>query len=149
MNVDTAGSYLEELGFSDDAIDAYFEHHGVKGMQWGVRRAEKKAGRQQNRALNKASRQADKAKYRSDIDKARANIESGKSQKKAKAAKEQFHKDKKELGSREARKILAKKRAKLQKEYETASQARDGKEVATAMLVGAVAATAMALLTSR
>jgi hypothetical protein len=31
------GTSLQHMGFSDDQIDDYFEHHGVKGMHWGVR----------------------------------------------------------------------------------------------------------------
>lgn len=38
------GSYLEDSGFSNSYIDDYFEHHGVKGMRWGVRSA-KSVGR--------------------------------------------------------------------------------------------------------
>ena len=37
------GEYLEHRGLSDDEIDDFFEHHGVKGQKWGVRRAQKKA----------------------------------------------------------------------------------------------------------
>jgi hypothetical protein len=38
MNVDEVGEILEHQGLSDDEIDAFFEHQGVKGMRWGVRR---------------------------------------------------------------------------------------------------------------
>jgi len=31
------GTMLEEKGLSHSEIDAYFEHHGVKGMKWGIR----------------------------------------------------------------------------------------------------------------
>lgn len=32
------GSALEHSNMSDDEIDTYLEHYGVKGMKWGVRR---------------------------------------------------------------------------------------------------------------
>ncbi len=32
------GDMLEEKGLSHSEIDSYFEHHGVVGMKWGVRR---------------------------------------------------------------------------------------------------------------
>jgi hypothetical protein len=38
MNVDEIGTYLEHLGLNDVEIDDFFEHHGVKGQRWGVRR---------------------------------------------------------------------------------------------------------------
>jgi hypothetical protein len=44
MNVDKVGRYLEHQGFSDEMIDDFFEHHGVKGQKWGVRRKAKIAG---------------------------------------------------------------------------------------------------------
>lgn len=38
MNVDEIGTYLEHLGLNDVEIDNFFEHHGVKGQRWGVRK---------------------------------------------------------------------------------------------------------------
>lgn len=38
MNVDEIGMFLEHQGMSDEFIDQFFEHHGVKGQKWGVRR---------------------------------------------------------------------------------------------------------------
>jgi len=37
MDADQIGIFLEDQGFSDEAIDEYFEHHGVAGQKWGVR----------------------------------------------------------------------------------------------------------------
>jgi len=39
MTPEQIGEILEARGASDEEIDAYLEHHGVKGMHWGVRRA--------------------------------------------------------------------------------------------------------------
>lgn len=39
MNIDQIGLFLEHQGLSDEAIDDFFEHHGVKGQKWGVRKA--------------------------------------------------------------------------------------------------------------
>jgi len=36
--IDVVGAMLEEKGLSHSEIDAFFEHAGVKGMKWGVRR---------------------------------------------------------------------------------------------------------------
>jgi len=132
---------------SDQDVEAFLEHVGVKGMKWGVRGAQ----RAQNRALNKASRAKDKAtppqftpskkpltkfssEYKRDIDKARANIRSGKTAYEYKSAKFQYKKDKVELGSREAKKTLRKARAKKYAEIETSRQVRDGGEMVMKLL---------------
>lgn len=36
--IDEIGAKLEHGGFSDEDIDTWFEHSGVKGMKWGTRR---------------------------------------------------------------------------------------------------------------
>ena len=38
MNIDEVGEFLEHNGLTDEEIDAYFEHHGVKGQKWGTRK---------------------------------------------------------------------------------------------------------------
>jgi hypothetical protein len=37
MDTLTIGTFLENQGFSDKAIDEYLEHHGVRGQRWGVK----------------------------------------------------------------------------------------------------------------
>lgn len=44
MNIDEIGEFLEHEGLSDDMIDEFFEHHGVVGMKWGIRRGKSKTG---------------------------------------------------------------------------------------------------------
>ncbi len=134
--------YLEQdKRTTNQEVEVFLEHFGVKGMRWGVI-TERRAN---NRALNKASRARDKAsppKYiappkklplfskeaKRSIDKARDNIKSGKTAHDYKTAKFQYKKDKLELGSREARKTLKKAKAKKFSTYETARQTRDGGE---------------------
>lgn len=38
------GMDLELAGFSHSEIDTYFQHAGVKGMKWGVRKSRKETG---------------------------------------------------------------------------------------------------------
>lgn len=117
----------------------FLEHFGKKGMKWGVRNPE-------NRALNKASRQKDKADYRAEIDTARDRVKSGAVKQELKDAKAQFQVDKKNLGSREARKILNDKRDSLYEEISTSNQVRDGKEAAASAVMAAGVALLVASL---
>lgn len=41
VTVDQIGLYLEHQGATDYEIDEFLEHFGVKGMKWGVRRAQR------------------------------------------------------------------------------------------------------------
>jgi hypothetical protein len=41
MDIDSVGKQLEDRGLTDEQIDEFLEHHGVKGQKWGVRRATK------------------------------------------------------------------------------------------------------------
>lgn len=36
--IDSIGLMLEEKGLTHSEIDTYFEHRGVKGMKWGIRK---------------------------------------------------------------------------------------------------------------
>jgi hypothetical protein len=66
MNVDQIGEFLEHQGLSDEAIDAFFAHYGVKGQKWGVRRAQKRAAKGPDRFGNRnnpsAQRRLDRVK---------------------------------------------------------------------------------------
>lgn len=37
MDIDRVLIFLEHQGFSDEEIDDFIEHFGIKGMRWGVR----------------------------------------------------------------------------------------------------------------
>lgn len=113
--------------------DVFLEHYGVPGMKWGRRKAQSISA---NRALNKASRASDRKKRDAIIDKSRATIESGKWKREHKNANKQYYIDKKNLGSREARKILYSKRRKLNQIYENSQQVKSGKETAKAVALG-------------
>lgn len=123
-----------------DATDEFFEHFGVPGMKWGQRKAGLAAT---NKALNKASKAKDAAERRSNIDAARQRINSGVHRQAYKDAKQQYKANKLAMGSREAKKILNGVKEKNLKDFETASQYRDGREKAKVIL-GAVAGVTLA-----
>jgi len=49
---------LEAKGATDEEIDAVLEHSGVKGMKWGVRRAEARAAKGPDRFGNRNNERA-------------------------------------------------------------------------------------------
>jgi hypothetical protein len=51
--IDDIGSMLEANGMTHEQIDRYFEHSGVPGMKWGVRREKRKAARKELKERNK------------------------------------------------------------------------------------------------
>jgi hypothetical protein len=119
--------------------EAYLEHFGVKGMRWGVSRA--------NRGMNKASRARDRATIDKQIDKARARTEGtsrlarlgigdkgSKSHTEFKGAKAKYHQQKYDIGTREARKALSKARDKRVNDLEFANLAKSGRETTFAVL---------------
>jgi hypothetical protein len=146
MNITEIGKHLEHQGWSDDAIDEYLSHFGVKGMKWGVRRE----ARQKNRALNKASRAKDNADWAKSVEKARAQVQKGELDRKEYAAVEKYKKDKINLGSRKAKQLLAETRQENWDTYNLSQQAKNGKEAAIqiasavglVMLYGAMSKTA-------
>lgn len=38
MDTNTIGIFLEDQGLSDESIDEFLEHFGVRGQKWGVRK---------------------------------------------------------------------------------------------------------------
>lgn len=42
--IDEIGSMLEDKGLTHSEIDTYFEHRGVKGMKWGIRKGKSVEG---------------------------------------------------------------------------------------------------------
>ena len=122
--------------------EEFLAHYGKKGMKWGVR----KAAVQRNRALNKASKAKDKADWQKKVEKARANVASDKVKYDYKKAKTKYKSDKVAVGSREAKKTLAKAREKKVDTIRTARSYKNGKEVAVgvALAVGYVAVQALA-----
>lgn len=72
MDTDTIGIFLEDQGFSDESIDDFLEHFGVRGQKWGVRR--------QSRLDLKSSKLTAKSNYliskRDQLDRKSADISS-------------------------------------------------------------------------
>lgn len=136
------GTVLEHGGYSESEIDEYLAHHGVKGMKWG----ERKAARQRNRQLNKESRRKDWDKQEKSVQRARDRVASGKTQQDYKKAKAKYKSNKRELGSREAKKALAKARDKKYKEINKSQEAKNGKEAlaGAALILGMTALGALA-----
>lgn len=137
---------------------AYLEHVGVKGMHWGVRKAATDGPT--NRQLNKASRAKDRIASDKAIDKARARTEGttraaklglsdagSKSHTDYKKARAQYKVDKQTMGSREARKVLAKARDKRMADIETSNLTKSGKETTIAVL-GTIGLVGLAVLSS-
>lgn len=152
---------------SDEDVDAFLAHYGVKGMRWGVRRDPKTGvrpiaktlnegrigraskanvdrhnARVNNRKLNKASRRADAKKHETEVETARERVRSGKSKRDVKQAKREYKQNKHEIGSREAKKILKKARDQRIKDLEDAQKFKNNKEVAAMLAIfgGVVAA---------
>jgi len=113
--------------------ESYLEHFGVKGMRWGQRRT----ARQQNRALNKASRAKDIASRDSSIDASRQYVKSKQAKADFKIAKQNFKSNKEQLGSREAKKILAIQREFKYSQIQNSRQAKHGSETVKSILLGA------------
>lgn len=144
--IDIYGDIMEHAGFSDDKIDQYFlEHYGTKGMQWGVR----KERRKRNRELNRKSREKDAKKYRKEIDDARARLDSGQHTRTFRESRAQFRSDRDRFGSRVARQRRAERTEAFNRDFEAASQIRDGREAAVAILAGVGTVAVSALLSSR
>jgi hypothetical protein len=136
------GQVLEE----DQKFLDYIAHFGVKGMRWGVTRADNKAKNKAYKAEQKKARAKEveeitriregAAKIHAQrVDKARERVNSGKTKAAYKQAKADYQKNKAELGSREAKQILRRAREFKMNEIATARQIRDGKEASRAILL--------------
>jgi hypothetical protein len=112
-------------------------HVGVKGMKWGVRKAgaRKLAAVKKNRKLNKASRAKDRAEFEKEVDEARGKVFSGQLRRDLASAKKEAKAKKSEIGSREARKIVAKQKKLNEETRQKASQFKNGKEAAAGLLI--------------
>lgn len=146
-----------------DDVEAFLEHYGVKGMKWGERKTRFQKNRELNKkskAAEQAKAQKEFNKLREslrpkpapkfsdtrqgkraakdwrkrDIDRARARVNSGAWAADWKDAKSQRRQDKIKVGSREARKILRKKKNALLNDRDRANEIRDGKERVALML---------------
>ena len=133
--IDVVGAMLEEKGLSHSEIDAFFEHAGVKGMKWGVRR--KNSAGESIRELNKASRQKQREKQSSSVTRAREKVRGGQTKREFKTAKKQYKINKKELGRVEAKRILKKAKEKRTKDIYKANEYKNGKEKAAVVLAAA------------
>lgn len=120
MNIVDIGTHLEHQGFSDDEIDEYLEHFGVKGMKWGTRRAQAKEYK------TKRDRQ---------IDRARANVYGGTTDRRYKAAKQKYKEDAPIIGRKAAKDALKQAKAKRSSDIKTSYQAKSGREHASAILM--------------
>ncbi len=138
---------------SDEEVDAFLEHFGVRGMKWGHR---KNPHRAEMRKLNKESRARDKVENRALRDKhqrrvelARQRVSSGKLKTDLKKAKAQYKVDKNVIGRREARKALNKVKNKNFMEVQKSREAKNGKEAAGMILLGVGGLALQAALNSR
>jgi len=123
---------------AEEFVENFLEHHGVKGMKWGVRKS-----RSELRSLNKASRKTDREKFDKKIDQARSRVSSGKAKARLKKAKADYKSNKLDIGSREAKKILNKEKAKYISDVETSQYAKSGKERAVAATLAGVSLAAV------
>lgn len=124
-------------------IDAFLEHHGVKGMKWGTRRAV----RRENRAAKKQVRQEFNAARNAQIQSARTRFKTGQARADYKVAKAAVKMDK---GNIEARRILENTKAQNRYDYAVSRQTKSGKEATvTALLsVGLIGISALAIAAS-
>lgn len=138
---------------SDEEVDDFLEHFGVKGMHWGVRKGpdngvNTRQLNRESRARDKAARQVLRAKHERRVELARKRVQSGKLKDDLKKAKAQYKKDKHIIGRREAKKALNKVRNKNFMEVQKSREAKNGKEAAAAVLIGVGGIALQALLTA-
>jgi hypothetical protein len=138
-------------GAAKPSLDEALAHHGVKGQRWGVRRRNSEG--KTNRQLNRESRQRDRAKAAATnkrlntnrnktIDAARQRVKSGQTKAEYRAARKQYKIDKRQIGTREARKNLNAAKLKRMTDIQTANQVKSGRET-TIAVIGAVGSVAL------
>jgi len=126
-------------------LESVLEHHGVKGMRWGVRRDPRNVA---SRAKDRAARKRSTTVRDKQIDEARTRLRSGETRRTFKDAKKQFKVDKKELGRREARKRLYKARLNKQNDIDKANMIKSGAET-TGVILGIVGTVGIRALLNR
>lgn len=119
------GVMLEDKGLTHQEIDAYFEHSGVKGMKWGVRRANAKEARGQKRANRNEK-----------IDIARYNLHKYGLVRPREQVKAYYELDKIELGKKEARKIYKQDMKTIRTQARYADSSKNGKEFIRKIMLG-------------
>lgn len=127
MTPDQIGEYLEHQGATDEEIDDFLEHFGVKGMQWGVRRAEKRAAKREAKQERKDAREAARQAHNASIQKSRDYFDSGKADTDLAKAREKYIRDSARIGKTEALKALRAAEDKYNREGDFAMAAKEGK----------------------
>ena len=128
-----------------DNVDNFLAHYGVKGMKWGVTRStykgmsksERKAQKTKN--IEGARKRIGSGENRTKYLKAKANVSVAKAQlKKAEASRssEEIISKRKE-GLEASKKVLRSVKDKNADDYRSAYSTKNGKELATSLLLGA------------
>lgn len=112
-------------------VDTFLEHHGVKGMKWGVRK--KKDPTSFKNLLSKEGRKI----RNQEITKQRDRWESGETKAAYKQAKSDFKSNRTKMGFVRASLVLNEARNQKIRDVITASKAKTGKELTLATLLTA------------
>jgi hypothetical protein len=120
----------EEGYFVDYEVQDFIDHHGVKGQKWGIR---------QQHQLNKASRKRERQRHAKQVQSARDRYDTS-ARSNYKKAKAQYKIDKRTKGRASAMRTLQKTKDKNIADFNKGMEYKDGKEVATAIALGAAGA---------
>lgn len=139
VHMDNSEDFLVQ--YDDSDVDDVLMHFGVKGMRWGHRRAEGELSpRQKNRELNKQFARDESARIiaKSKTEKnpvlaARARVYTGANHTRLKTAKEEYKKEKPQVGSKEARKKLDVVKRETLADYKKSKEHADGQELVDAI----------------